>query len=87
MAFAALWHALTHTLQDQKLSGIVGTQEGGDFGPVCSLAISNSSKMLLVGHESGAVVLWDIADARKPVKTVTDTHSSAVIHAGMVVDW
>ncbi len=72
--------------KDQKLSGILGTQEGAEYGRVCSLAISNSAKMLLVGHGNGAVVLWDIADGRKPIKVVTDTHKASVIHADFLKD-
>lgn len=72
--------------KDQKLAGIVGTQEGSEYGRVCSLAISNSSKMLLVGHGNGAMVLWDIADGRKPIKVVTDTHKAAVIHCDFLKD-
>lgn len=72
--------------KDQKLSGILGTQEGGSFGPVCSVAISNTSKMLVVGHESGAVVVWDISSPQKPLKTITDVHSAPVIHADFLKD-
>lgn len=71
---------------NQKLSAILGSQEGQEYGRVCSLAISNSAKMLLVGHGSGAVVLWDIVDSRKPLKVVTETHKAAVIHVDFLKD-
>ncbi len=71
---------------NQKLSAILGSQEGSEYGRVCSMSISNSAKMLLVGYGSGAVVLWDIVDSRKPVKVITDTHKAAVIHVDFLKD-
>lgn len=40
---------------------------------------------LVCGHQGGQVVVWDVASS-KPLKTITDIHSSPVVHLRFLTD-
>lgn len=44
----------------QKLQKLMGAKEGVEFGAITTMDINLPCTLLVVGHESGGVVLWDL---------------------------
>ena len=75
---------------NQELRMILGSTAGtADYGPVTSLDATPPGKTegdwLACGHQGGQLVLWDVA-AGKPLKTVSDAHTSPVVHTRFIAD-
>lgn len=75
---------------NQELRMILGSTAGtADYGPVTSLDAAPPGKVegdwLVCGHQGGQLVLWDVASG-KPLKTISDAHTSPVVHARFLAD-
>lgn len=45
---------------EQKLIKLMGAKEGVEFGAITAIDVNLPCTLLVVGHSSGAVVLWDL---------------------------
>ncbi len=75
---------------NQELRSILGSTAGtADFGPITSIDVAQPSKTegdwLVCGHQGGQLVLWDVATG-KQLKTISDAHSSPIVHARFIAD-
>ncbi|ETO12942.1 hypothetical protein RFI_24433 [Reticulomyxa filosa] len=64
----------------EKLSVVLPVTETEGSDSVTAMTFSPNGQSLLVGHQKGSLVLWDIVN-KKELKRVRDAHTSPIIYA------